>query len=48
MFKKLLLLLIVISLTSCKSTANLASLRSAETFIKQIKSEDPDLIAIAQ
>jgi len=47
MFKKVLLLLVIISLTSCKSTQNLASLRSAETLIKQIKSDNTDLITIA-
>jgi membrane-bound lytic murein transglycosylase C len=47
MFKKVVLLLMVISLTSCKTTQNLASIRSAETLINQIKSDDPDVIAIA-
>jgi membrane-bound lytic murein transglycosylase C len=48
MLKKVTLLLIVISLTSCKSTPNLASIRSAETLIKQINADDSDLISIAQ
>jgi membrane-bound lytic murein transglycosylase C len=48
MLKKVTLLLIVISLTSCKSTPNLASIRSAETLMKQISSDDTDLISIAQ
>lgn len=47
MFKKIVLLLIVISLTSCKSTANLASIRSAENLIKQIKADNPDVVSIA-
>ena len=47
MFKKILLLLIVISLTSCKSTANLASIRSAENLIKQIKADNTDVVSIA-
>jgi membrane-bound lytic murein transglycosylase C len=48
MFRIVLLLFIVISLTSCKSTPNLASIRSAEVLIKQINSDDPDLIAITE
>jgi hypothetical protein len=48
MFRIVLLLLIVISLSSCKSTPNLASIRSAETLIKQINSDDKDLIAITE
>ena len=48
MLKKVTLLLIVISLTSCKSTPNLASIRSAESLIKQINADDSDLISIAQ
>ncbi|WP_085297382.1 murein transglycosylase domain-containing protein [Cognaticolwellia mytili] len=48
MLKKVMLLLVVISLTSCKSTPNLASIRSAETLIKQINANNPDLISIAQ
>jgi membrane-bound lytic murein transglycosylase C len=48
MLKKLLLLLIVINLISCKSTPNIASIRSAETLIKQIKSDDPDIIVITE
>ncbi|MCP4324715.1 MAG: DUF3393 domain-containing protein, partial [Alteromonadales bacterium] len=32
----------------CKSTPNIASIRSAETLIKQIKSDDKDLIAITE
>jgi len=47
MLKKVLLLLIVISLTSCKSTQNLASFRSAETLIKHVNSGDTDLLTIA-
>ena len=47
MFKKIVLLLIVISLTSCKSTPNLASIRSAESLIIQIKSDNPDVVSIA-
>jgi len=47
MFKKVLLLLAVISLTSCKSTPNLASIRSTESLIKQIKSDRSDIISIA-
>lgn len=47
MLKKVVLLLMLISLTSCKTTQNLASIRSAETLINQIKSDDPDVIAIA-
>ncbi len=47
MFKKKLLLLIVIGLTSCKSTVDLTSIRSAETLIKQIKADDKDIITIA-
>ena len=47
MLKKVLLLLIVMSLSSCKSTPNLASLRSAQTLVKQINADDTDLIAIA-
>ncbi|MFT5755659.1 MAG: membrane-bound lytic murein transglycosylase C [Alteromonadaceae bacterium] len=48
MFKKLLLLLIVISLVGCKSTSDLASLRSAKKLIKQINSDDTDLFTIAE
>jgi len=48
MFIKVLLLFIVISLSSCKSTPNLASIRSAEVLIKQINSDDKDLIAITE
>jgi membrane-bound lytic murein transglycosylase C len=48
MFKKVLLLVIVINLISCKSTPNLASIRSAETLIEQISSDDKDLIAITE
>ncbi|MCP4324402.1 MAG: hypothetical protein GY787_21590, partial [Alteromonadales bacterium] len=48
MFKKVLLLFIVACLSSCKSTPNIASIRSAETLIKQIKSDDKDLIAITE
>jgi membrane-bound lytic murein transglycosylase C len=48
MLKKVTLLLIVISLTSCKNTPNLASIRSAETLIKQINADDSDIIGIAQ
>ncbi len=48
MLKKVTLLLIVISLTSCKSTPNLASIRSAETLIKQINADDSDIVSIAQ
>jgi membrane-bound lytic murein transglycosylase C len=47
MFKKVLLLLVVISLTSCKSTPNLASIRSTESLIKQIKSDRSDIVSIA-
>jgi membrane-bound lytic murein transglycosylase C len=47
MFKRVLLLLLIINLTSCKSTPNLASLESAQTLIKQINSADADLITIA-
>ena len=47
MFKKMLLLLVVISLTSCKSTPNLASIRSTESLIKQIKSDPNDIVSIA-
>jgi len=47
MFKKILLLLIIFNLTGCKSTPNIASLRSAETLIKQINSNETDLITIA-
>ena len=48
MFRIVLLLLIVISLTSCKSTPNLASIRNVETLVKQINSDDKDLIAITE
>jgi membrane-bound lytic murein transglycosylase C len=48
MFKKILMLILIISLTSCKTTLNLDSIRSAETLIKQIESNNPDIIAIAQ
>jgi len=48
MFRIVLLLFIVISLSSCKSTPNLASMRSAEVLIKQINSDNPDLIAITE
>ncbi len=44
----MLLLFIVACLSSCKSTPNIASIRSAETLIKQIKSDDKDLIAITE
>ena len=47
MFKKMLLLLIIMILTSCKSTPKFASIRSVETLIKQINSDDTDLITIA-
>jgi membrane-bound lytic murein transglycosylase C len=47
MFKKVLLLFIVISLTSCKSIPNLSSIRSAESLVKQINASDTDLITIA-
>ncbi|MFQ3235306.1 MAG: membrane-bound lytic murein transglycosylase C [Paraglaciecola sp.] len=47
MLKKVLLLLIAISLTSCKITPHLASLPSAKTLVKHINSDNPDLIAIA-
>jgi len=43
----MLLLLVVISLTSCKSTPNLASIRSTESLIKQIKSDPNDIVSIA-
>jgi membrane-bound lytic murein transglycosylase C len=47
MFKKFLMFFVIISLTSCKSTADLASIRSAESLIEQIKSDKPDIISIA-
>jgi membrane-bound lytic murein transglycosylase C len=47
MFKKVLLLLIIISISSCKNTPNLTSVRSAKALIKQINADDTDLIAIA-
>jgi len=47
MFKKVLIFFIVISLTSCKSTPDLASIHSAENLITQIKSNNPDIITIA-
>ena len=47
MFKKVLLLFIVISLTSCKSIPNLSSIRSAENLIKQVNVNDTDLITVA-
>ena len=43
----MLLLLIIMILTSCKSTPKFASIRSVETLIKQINSDDTDLITIA-
>jgi membrane-bound lytic murein transglycosylase C len=48
MFKKMLLLLIVMSITSCKSTPNFTSVRSAKALIKQINTDDTDIITIAQ
>ncbi len=42
------LILLAIGLSSCKSTPDLASIRSAETLLKQIDSNDTDIITIAQ
>ncbi len=48
MFKRVLLLLMLISLVGCKSTPNLASVRSAEVLIDKINAKNPDVIDIAQ
>jgi len=48
MFNNVLMIILIICLTSCKTTPNFDSIRSAETLIKQIESDNPDIIAIAQ
>jgi len=47
-FKKVLFLLIASSLVSCKSTPNLASIQSAKKLVKQINSDNTDLITITR
>jgi len=42
-----LLILVIFTLTACKSTPNLSSIKSAQELVKQIESDDKDVIAIA-